>query len=276
MASKRSAFDYRREYFIGHPLLGLIKWEPRVDEMLKLPSTAKGTMLRALCEKDADKRNMTVEEIVEAVHLAARLDHLIAIGGEAARTTLLSDECILSAEQIARLCRRMPPFIREKLKELGAGPVGIDSNPTGAFDTNGWSELRTRLPKFRSTLQLYAQQCEAKSAAPMLESEARAKLLNICAGIGEQCDKLLNTLTRFTPNGKGMQRKRGPQRNRTVYWSLAVTKLSQVLGVLKKTNRDLHSPHWKREWVPTTADHEIVISDVKTMLRAAQTLSARA
>ena len=42
-----------------------------------------------------------------------------------------------------------------------------------------------------------------------------------------------------------------------------------MLGVLKKTNRDLRSVHWKMEWKPTVADLEIVRGDVERMRAAA-------
>src|SRR5205814_127509 len=99
-----------------------------------------------------------VEDIIECVQLAARIDHLIAVGGASVHEHLLSPQCLLDRDQIAKLCRRMPRFIAVKLKDLETGSFKSDSNPTGAFDTNGWGELRRRLPKFRSTLQHYARQ----------------------------------------------------------------------------------------------------------------------
>ena len=91
-----------------------------------------------LCDSTAAKCGKPVEHIIECVQLAARIDHLIAIGGESAREHLLFKNCIISADDIANLCRRMPPFIAVKLKDLETGSFNGDSNPTGAFDTNGW------------------------------------------------------------------------------------------------------------------------------------------
>lgn len=160
----------------------------------------------------------------------------------------------------------MPPFIEAKWKELLAGGTNIDSNPSGAFDTNGWPELRTRLAKFRATLQHYARQCS--SSAPMLPSEAKARLSNICADILSECDQLLKRMKACKPVGEGIPRKTKPPSGRRLSWADAITELSQVLGVLKKTHRDLDSSHWRAEWVPTRADYNIVTWDVEGMAGA--------
>lgn len=47
-------------------------------------------------------------------------------------------------------------------------------------------------------------------------------------------------------------------------------KFARVLGVLRKTNRDLKSEHWKPEWVPILADHQGITSDVEAMRSAAE------
>ena len=84
------------------------------------------------------------------------IDHLIAVSCESARLYLFSDRCKLTKEQIAKLYRKMPSFIAAKLEELEAGGTDINSNPAGAFDTNGWSEICGRLPKFRNHFSITA------------------------------------------------------------------------------------------------------------------------
>lgn len=232
--------------------------------MLKLPSVAKGTKLRSRCDSVAANVGKPVEDIIKRVHLASRVAHLIAIGGESAREHLLSTQCLLSADQIAKLCRRMPPFIAVKLNELSSGSFNSDSNPTGAFDTNGWGELRTRLPKFRSTLQHYARQGTVKDL-PDVE-----KLRALLCSIEAECGTLLAFIGKATPAGVGKPRAVKPATVRTMEWSKAAMKFSQVLGVLQKTNRDMTSSHWKAEWIPTVADFEIVQSDVRAMRDAAR------
>lgn len=262
----RVRFDHTQSYNLGRKLLDAIHWKPAANEMLKLPSTAKGTELRKLCDQEAVNRSLAVEEIIDCAHHAARLDHLIAIGGvESEAMLLLSKHCALNSDQIARLCRRMPPFIERKLIELRSGPVNIDSNPSGAFDTNGWGELRTRLPKFRSTMQHYARQCNGGSTALICSSDAAVRLLKTCAEIGSECDELLEWMSGQSPKGEGVPRSGKPRGERTLDWKNALTKLSQVRGVLEKTNRDVRSEHWKPAWIPTRSDLEIVSSDVQTM-----------
>jgi hypothetical protein len=258
-----SRFD---EYSLGERLLREINWRPNPTVMLKLPSIAKGTTLRALCEAEAVKTGQAVAEIIECVRFAARIEHLISIGGEETRSRLLEQAC-LTPEQIARLCRRMPPFIEEKLDQLKAGQVDIDSNPNGAFDTNGWSELRTRLPKFRSTLQHYAASCTKSDlgAAQDHVEPVHQLLVAICS----ECDALNAVLQSQKPVGEGKPRIAKLLATLDVNWSKAKTKFAQVLGVLRKTNRDLKSEHWKDEWIPTVADHRIIMGDVEVMKNAA-------
>jgi hypothetical protein len=91
--------------------------------MFKAPSLAKGSPARKAC----DESRTPTDDLV----LAARLEHLIAIGGESGRQYLFSPRCTLTQNQIAKLCRRMPPFITVKLKELEAGETNIErSSPS--------------------------------------------------------------------------------------------------------------------------------------------------
>lgn len=264
---KTRTFTHKAEYETGEAILRELQWTPVPDEMLKLPSVAKGTDLRKLCDSASAKLGNPVEDIIESVHLAASMDHLIAIGGEAAREHLLSHNCIISADHIANLCRRMPPFIAVKLKHLETGSFTSDSNPTGAFDTNGWGELRTRLPKFRSSLQHYARQVPVKDVVDV------EKLRAILSSIEAKCDALLAFIGKFTPVGAGKPRAAKPATVRTMEWAKAVIKFSQALGVLRKTNRDMTSEHWKAEWIPTVAEFEIVQSDVESMRDAARSIA---
>ena len=266
---KTPTFTHKSEYETVKSILSELRWTPVPDEMLKLPSVAKRTRLRMLCDSTAAKCGKPVEHIIECVQLAARIDHLIAIGGESAREHLLFKYCIISADDIANLCRRMPPFIAVKLKDLETGSFNGDSNPTGAFDTNGWGELRTRLPKFRSTLQHYARQASVTDL-PDVE-----KLRAILSSIEAECGTLLAFIGKFTPVGIGKPRAVKPATVRKMEWSKAAMKLSQALGVLHKTNRDMKSEHWKAEWIPTVADFQIVQTDVNAMRDAARSIAER-
>jgi hypothetical protein len=266
---KTRTFTHKTEYEAGKGILRELQWTPSPDEMLKLPSFAKGKKLRTRCESKAATLGKPVEDSIERVHLAARIDHLIAVGGASTREHLLSPRCLMSAEQIAKLCRRMPPFIAVKLNELQSGSFKSDSNPTGAFDTNGWGELRTRLPKFRSTLQHYARQ------APMKDMVDVAKLRALLSSIEAECGTLLAFIGKFTPFGDGKPRPNKPAQKRTVEWTKAAMKFSQALGVLQKTNRDMKSKHWKSDWIPTVADFNIVQSDVKAMGDAARGIAEK-
>jgi hypothetical protein len=156
--SRRQAFDHRPAYRTGSKVLQRIEWKPNPTEMFKAPSRAKGGLLDEAALTLAASLDHSAETILDHALLAARIQHFIAIGGQAAECYLLGDTCRLDAQKIARLSRRMPPFIVAKLEDLYAGSANIDSNPTGAFDTDGRSELRVRLPKSASMLQHYAAQ----------------------------------------------------------------------------------------------------------------------
>ena len=243
---------------------------PDPENMLKLPSVAKGTPLRGWIEAAASKSAESVEQIIECVHLAARIEHLSAIGGDSVRDNLLASGCMLNSHQIAKLCRRMPPFIAVKLKGLEAGIFKSDTNEHGAFDTNGWAELRVRLPKFRSILQHFARQ----SAGNQIDGKKREEVKCLLVEIQAECEQLLIAIGAFTPHGLGRSRKAKEPSDRAVDWSQAGVRFSQVLGVLRKTNRDLTSKHWKPEWIPTEADFEIVRSDVQEMKQAANRIGS--
>ena len=89
---KQRTFNHSADYKRGQQLLARIKWTPNPHEMLKLPSVAQGTKLRGVCNEEQD---------IEHVHLTARIEHLIAIGGEVIRAHLVSDKCILNTDHIA-------------------------------------------------------------------------------------------------------------------------------------------------------------------------------
>jgi hypothetical protein len=67
---------------MGKAILRELQWTPVPDGMLRLPSVAKGTKLRTLCGSAAATLGKSVEDIIECVHLAARIKHLAVIGGE--------------------------------------------------------------------------------------------------------------------------------------------------------------------------------------------------
>src|SRR5688572_1117631 len=75
----------------------------------------------------------------------------------------------------------MPSFIQANLEDLYAGGKNIDSNPTGAFDTNGWSELRLRLPKFAHALGAFGTSKRPRLGT--LSTEQRRRLRESCETI---------------------------------------------------------------------------------------------
>lgn len=211
--------DRRANYGIGLPPLQSTGWLADPGAMLKLPSASKGMELGRLIKDRATKNGRTEDDLIARAHLAARIEHLVAIGGESMRPHFLNGCCILTPVQIAKLCRRMPPFIAVKLKDLATGKVKSDSNPARAFDTNGWPELRTRLPKCRSTLQHYARQpMKAKSNEALVTTkgeELRAILMEIQA----ECDRMLGAVVKFTPIGAGKPRAAKGAVERSLPWS---------------------------------------------------------
>jgi hypothetical protein len=200
--------------------------------------------------------------IIDDLLRAARIEHLVAVGGESAREYLLGESCRITPNQIAGLCRRMPPFIQAKLKEVEAGLTNVDSNPTGAFDTNGWAELRVRLARFRGVIQGYARQCDDNVPID-LPPDLVTKIQTLASSIRDEC---LHLLSRFHPEGIGSPPKSTTHRSLQLDWAAAPVRLAQVLGVLRKTNRDLRLVHWR--WQPTTEDLKISTGNVIAMLGA--------
>lgn len=233
--------------------------------MFQPPSIAEGAPTRISCEAEAKIRGCRWQAVAAEVLHQARIDYLIGVGSEEALAVLQR----LTPGQIAKLCRRMPPFIVAKLEQLKAGGSNIDTNPTGAFDTNGWPELRTRLPKFRATLAHFARQVETSSPADVLGADELLKLRAVTQAIIKACDLLLEKVATFQVVGQGRSRKSRLSVPKAMDWRSASTRLGQVLGVLKKTNRDLRSEHWKLEWKPSTEDLRIVVEDVNRMREAA-------
>ena len=120
-------------------------------------------------------------------------------------------------------------------------------------------------------MQHYARQ--SISSGP--SAEDGAALNTTAKAIVTECDTFLRRILMFAPVGTGKPREASVVQDRLLPWSKAHMKLSQVLGVLRKTNRDLNSGHWKKEWIPTQADHEIVVGDVRAMRGSAQCLGGR-
>lgn len=60
--------------------------------------------------------------------LAARMEYLLAVGGETTKAVLLGPKRRLTPTQVAKLCKETPAFISATLKELEAGwtDAGID------------------------------------------------------------------------------------------------------------------------------------------------------
>jgi hypothetical protein len=135
------------------------------------------------------------------------------------------------------------------------------------------AEIRVRLPKFRSTIQHYARQYSGGVPKDELNDEDRAALITTAEAIITECEALLKRVLTFTPKGAGKARKAGVIQDRVLPWSKAPMKLAQVLGVLRKTNRDLNSLHWKKEWIPAQADQDIVIGDERALRDSAQVIA---
>lgn len=262
-------FDHTKAYERGSQVLQEIGWIADPREMFKPPSRAKGEPLQCAAITVAQTLKTTPDQLLDNALLAARIDHFSAIGGEAARDYFFGDHCRLDATKVARLSRRMPPFIKAKLLDLYAGCGNIDANATGAFDTNGWRELRVRLPKFAAMLQHYSQSDQH------LEIPNREKLQRLLQDIRVESNRLLKQLKRFTPKGAGRVKESQGAPAPRVDWSQAATRFAQALGVLRKCNRDLVSPHWRKSWIPTLADLECLSRTVNGMKLASSTIELR-
>lgn len=245
-------FDHRSRYAAGLSLLRQIGWMPCPEEMFKAPSRAKGSRLRKAAAQAG------TDTSVDDALLAARIEHFTAVGGEKARQYFLSGACPLDEKKTARLSRRMPPFIRAKLEALYAGCTNVDSNPTGAFDTNGWAELRARLPKFAAALGGYAALIESGPC------DLAPGLLSTVVAVREEAERLRDHLTpRAFPV---VERCARWVPGRIFVWSKAPTRLAQVLGVLRKCNRDLQSEHWKVFPAASVKDLNILHSVVRSII----------
>ena len=269
-------YDYRAVYRRGMDVLEKVKWSDDPEGMFRPPSAAKGQPLRLECERLANQLAMPVTNVCEEMMTTARIHHFIAICGTPAREYFLGGDCPLDPIKIGKLSRRMPPFIRAKMKTLLAGSVNVVSNPDHAFDTDGWPELKRRLPKFRATLEHYAAHCTGTPMqARLVESEidrlsAKLRLIQQECVLIEQ--KLRSTQSKgtdvFHPRAQTSTAKPAPD------WSKAHARISLVYGVLQKTYRDISSKFWKPEWTPTEVELGGVITDVHAMFQAAANIDA--
>ena len=268
--------DYRPAYHRGIEILNRVKWNCDPEEMFRAPSLAKGQSTRSECEQLATQLGVPVANMCEEVMTAARIYHFIAICGEQAQDYFLSGHCPLDPTKIGKLSRRMPPFIRAKMNTLLAGSVNVVSNPNHAFDTDGWPELKRRLPKFRATMERYAAHCTGDPAQSGLVKPVIDQLERTLQSIGHECDLISQKLRSIQPNEKGAPRTSPKtEKSRSVpEWSKARERISQVYGVLQKTNRDLHSEFWKPEWMPTEAQLSAVTADVEAIAQAASDIRA--
>jgi hypothetical protein len=119
-----------------------------------------------------------------------------------------------------------------------------------------------RLPKFVAMFQHYVAQT-------MSDAAVRDRIEPLLKVIQIECDGVLKKLSSFTPQGDGKERREPNTLPRKLEWSKAPTRMAQALGVLRKCNRDLASPHWRPDWVPTKADLKVVGGLVTRMNAAA-------
>ena len=269
-------YDYRLVFRQGMEILKKAKWVCDPEGMFLAPSVAKGQPVRLECERLASELGLPVPNVCEEVITAARIHHFIAICGENAQAYFLSGHCPLDPKKIGRLSRRMPPFIRAKLKTLLAGSVNVVSNPNHAFDTDGWPELKRRLPKFRATMERYAAHCTSTPMQAGLVGPEIEGLSGKLQAIERECDLISQKLKSIQPQEQGTP-NRPPQTAKSKAipdWLKAYERISQVQGVLQKTNRDLNSEFWKPEWIPTEAQLGEVTADVSAMAQAATDIRA--
>jgi hypothetical protein len=268
------AHDYRSAYRRGMKILEKSKWGCDPEGMFHPPSVAKGQPIRLECERLATQLGMQLLNVCEEVVTAARIYHFIALCGTRAEEYFLSGRCPIDQKKIAKLSRRMPPFIRAKMKSLLAGSVNVVSNPDHAFDTDGWAELKRRLPKFRATLEYYAVDCTGRN--PQLDVDESERLSKKLQAIQHECDligKKLHFVQQEEP-GTPLYLPPASKLSSAPNWQVAYRRISLVYGVLQKTNRDLNSEFWKPEWVPTAAQLNGVVADVRGMALAAASINS--
>ena len=269
-------YDYRSAYLNGIEILKKAEWVCDPEGMFRAPSVAKGQPVRLECERLASGLGLPVPNVCEEVITAARIHHYVAICGEKAQEYFLSGHCPLDPKKIGKLSRRMPPFIRAKMDTLVAGSVNVVSNPDHAFDTDGWPELKRRLPKFRATMERYAAHCTSTAIQLGLVEIVIEHLAAKLQAIEHECDLISQKLKSIQPQEQGTP-NRPPQTAKSKAipdWLKAYERISQVHGVLQKTNRDLNSEFWKSEWVPTEAQSSGVTADVSAVAQAATDIRA--
>ena len=268
--------DYRSAYLNGIEILKKAKWVCDPEKMFRPPSLAQGQPVRMECERLASELGLAVLSVCEAVLTAARLHHFVAICGEKAQAYFLSGHCPLDPKKIGKLSRRMPPFIRAKMNTLLAGSVNVVSNPDHAFDTDGWPELKRRLPKFRATMERYAAHCTSTPMQLGLVEIVIEHLVAKLQAIERECDLISQKLKSIQPQEQGTPNRstQTAKSQATPDWLKAYERISQVHGVLQKTNRDLNSEFWKSEWLPTGAQLSGVTADVNAMAQAATDIRA--
>ena len=252
-------------------ILTKTKWVCDPEGMFHAPSVAKGQPLRLECERFASELGLPVLNFCEEVVTAARIHHFVAVCGTNAQRYFLSGHCPLETKKLGKLSRRMPPFIRAKMRTLLAGSVNVVSNPDHAFDTDGWAELKRRLPKFRATMERYAVHCTPTPVQLGLVRAVIDQLPKKLQSIQHECNLISKKLRSIQPREIGIP-NRSPNAAKSKAmpdWGKAYERISQVHGVLQKTNRDLSSEFWKPEWVPTESQLSSVTADVKSIAQAA-------
>ena len=263
--------DYRSIYRSGMEVLKRTKWRCDSERMFRGPSIAKGQAARLECERLSVERGMTIRAVCAEVMTAARIHHFITICRKEAQEYLLRAHCPLDPNKLAKLSRRMPPFIRAKMQTLLAGSVNVVSNPDHAFDTDGWTELTRRLPKFRATMEHFAASRIGTPIEAILVEPEIQRLSAKLQSIRHECDLIEEKLLAVQP-GKADPSYRPLQTTKaktTPDWVKAYARISQVHGVLQKTYRDLASEFWKPEWIPTETQRRGVTADVRAIAHVA-------
>lgn len=89
-----------------------------------------------------------------------------------------------------------------------------------------------------------------------------------------ECVRFENKLKAVRAKGIGAARKSSPRKKSKPDWLKAHGRISLVCGVLQKTNRDLNSRFWKKEWIPTRADLRELQEDCTAIAQSATKIRA--
>jgi hypothetical protein len=271
---RRDVYDYRKPFQQGSEILRMAAWTASPGK-LKLLSLAKGQPARKEAENVATASGQPIEQIMDAVHLAARLQHIVAVCGQDALQYFLSGTCPLPIGKITILANYAAPRIKDVMERLLTGSVDVESNPNHAYDTHDFQEVISRLARARGSLTGQAEGWGDATGIKAPVPQDIPAVLETLESIHPVAGELL-ALVNALPLGAQPCKQSSPPRSTTskpADHARLKASVNAAAGLIEKNLRDLRSVDRPPDLLPSGTQKQRVAGELSCILQAAELLT---